>query len=286
MIYSMTAFSRNEIIQNNHSIIWQLKSVNHKYLEISIHLPDHIKYLEQIISKKIKKCVFRGKIDCTLYIYCIEKDQNYILINKILINQLLKLILKIKNTIDFGIINFIDLLKWPGVIIKKNINDIQDTLILSHFESTLNKLSEFRLIEGIELKKIIEKKLFNIKFEIKKLHTNLIIYSKEYRKKLKNKINAIDIKYDPNRLEQEIAIIISKTDINEELDRISIHIKRLFNILNKERLVGLKLNFILQEVMRESNTITSKAININIIESAIEIKMLTEQIREQVQNIE
>uniref|UniRef100_A0A1B0C1Q5 DUF1732 domain-containing protein n=1 Tax=Glossina palpalis gambiensis TaxID=67801 RepID=A0A1B0C1Q5_9MUSC len=203
----MTAFSRNEIIQNNHSIIWQLKSVNHKYLEISIHLPDHIKYLEQIISKKIKKCVFR------------------------------------------------DLLKWPGVIIKKNINDIQDTLILSHFESTLNKLSEFRLIE-------------------------------EYRKKLKNKINAIDIKYDPNRLEQEIAIIISKTDINEELDRISIHIKRLFNILNKERLVGLKLNFILQEVMRESNTITSKAININIIESAIEIKMLTEQIREQVQNIE
>ncbi|KAI9575790.1 hypothetical protein GQX74_015784 [Glossina fuscipes] len=188
----MTAFSRNEIIQNNHSIIWQLKSVNHKYLEISIHLPDHIKYLEQIISKKIKKCVFR------------------------------------------------DLLKWPGVIIKKNINDIQDTLILSHFESTLNKLSEFRLIE-------------------------------EYRKKLKNKINAIDIKYDPNRLEQEIAIIISKTDINEELD---------------QRLVGLKLNFILQEVMRESNTITSKAININIIESAIEIKMLTEQIREQVQNIE
>ncbi|AFA41476.1 YicC family protein [Wigglesworthia glossinidia endosymbiont of Glossina morsitans morsitans (Yale colony)] len=286
MIYSMTAFSRYEIIKNNCNIIWQLRSVNHKYLEISINLPDQIKHLEQVISKKIKKNIFRGKLDCNLYIYCIEKNQDHILINKILINQLVKLILKIKNKIDFGIINFIDLLKWPGVVIKQNVNNINEALILKHFECTLDKLLEFRLFEGEELRKIVEKKLFSINLELNKLSANLITYLKEYRKKLNNKIREINVKYDTNRLEQEIAIIISKTDINEEIDRISIHIKRFFDILNSERLVGMKLNFILQEMIRESNTIASKAININIIKSAIEIKILTEQIREQIQNIE
>lgn len=286
MIYSMTAFSRYEIIKHNCNIIWQLKSVNHKYLEISINLPDQIKHLEQAISKKIKKHIFRGKLDCNLYIHCIEKNIDHILINKVLINQLIELILKIKNKIDFGVINLLDLLKWPGVIIKQNVNNINETLILTHFECTLNKLLEFRLFEGEELKKIIEKKLFSINLELNKLNSNLTTYLKEYRKKLNNKIHEINIKYDTNRLEQEIAIIISKTDINEEIDRITIHIKRFFNILNSERLVGMKLNFILQEIIRESNTIASKAININIIKSAIEIKILTEQIREQIQNIE
>uniref|UniRef100_A0A1A9Z1C6 DUF1732 domain-containing protein n=1 Tax=Glossina pallidipes TaxID=7398 RepID=A0A1A9Z1C6_GLOPL len=121
---------------------------------------------------------------------------------------------------------------------------------------------------------------------LNKLHANLIPSLEEYRRKLNNKIHEINIKYDANKLEQEIAVIISKTDINEELDRIAIHTKRFSNILNNERPVGMKLNFILQEIIRESNTIASKAININIIKSAIEIKILTEQIREQIQNVE
>uniref|UniRef100_A0A1A9UKI8 DUF1732 domain-containing protein n=1 Tax=Glossina austeni TaxID=7395 RepID=A0A1A9UKI8_GLOAU len=145
---------------------------------------------------------------------------------------------------------------------------------------------KFRLFEGKELKKIIEEKLSSINLEIDKLNSNLVTCFKEYRKKLNNKIREINVKYDTNRLEQEIAIVISKTDINEEIDRISIHTKRLFDILNNERLIGMKSNFILQEIIRESNTITSKAININIVKSAIEIKILTEQIREQIQNIE
>jgi len=286
-MHSMTGFSRKETKYDWGIIIWEIRSINQRYLEMSIRVSDEFRILEPKIRKYIQSHINRGKIECTLILEYNNSNYNNIYIKEKLINNIIKKIesLKIKNIATN--VNLIDLLNWPGVLNnnKKNLNTITEKVLIS-LKETMNELINSRKNEGLALKKLIKNRLLLMQTEIKEIKKNIPNSLILERKKLLLKFKQLKIEVDYHRFEQELLIIVQKMDIHEEIDRIDTHIKEIFIVLTKKEPIGRRLDFILQEVNREANTLTSKSISSNITTSAIEIKVLIEQIREQVQNIE
>ncbi|WP_232501622.1 YicC/YloC family endoribonuclease [Candidatus Tachikawaea gelatinosa] len=283
----MTAYARYEKKNKWGDVLWELRSVNQRYLEININLPEILRNLEENILKKIRQRLSRGKIDCTLHFEKKKFMKNDFIINKKLIRNITKLIDSIVLKNHPGIINLIEILKWPGVISVKKFKINQfNSEILENFDTTLDNLIHQREREGAILKTIIEKKLKSMLTEIKKIFKNIPIVIEFQRNRLLKKMKEIPINNDFHRFEQELLMMLCRMDISEELDRIKIHTKEIFNILNDKKIVGRRLEFMIQELNRESNTLASKSINENITASAIELKILIEQVREQIQNIE
>ena len=289
MICSMTGYARIELKKNWGKAILEIRSVNQRYLEINIRMPEEFRELEFVIRRHIRSNLNRGKIEC-----CLKFEDNYnteekIILNKYLIRKILNTIQWMKVHINEGNVNFLDILKWPGVIEVKrdNFDNIKKEIVIL-LKSTIKKLIEVRMHEGIILKKIIERRLILIKNEIKKIKIKLPTVLILYREKLFFKLKESQIIIDKTRFEQEVLLLIQKIDISEELDRIEIHIKDTNTIINNTNSepIGRRLDFIMQELNRETNTLASKSINSYITAATIEIKVLIEQIREQIQNIE
>ncbi|WP_263970818.1 YicC/YloC family endoribonuclease [Blochmannia endosymbiont of Colobopsis nipponica] len=286
----MTAFARH-IIQNKWgSAAWEIRSVNQRYLEINIILPEQFSELKEIIYKNIKTHLTRGRIECILQSNMDLDNVNILDINKKMLNQLTCIIKKIKKKNGEGEIDIIKILNWPGILIKKkknlNNNNIQSEL-LKCFHSVLGDFINNRKREGAAIKEIIEQKLSIIKIELNNIKDKIPTILIEKRKQLLKKIEEIKFHVDVNRTEQELFIFAQKSDISEEIDLLNLYLKETENILKKEKgAIGRKLDFMMQELNRETNTVTSKSSNIYITKSAIEIKTLIEQIREQAQNIE
>ncbi|AKC60168.1 YicC/YloC family endoribonuclease [Blochmannia endosymbiont of Polyrhachis (Hedomyrma) turneri] len=290
MIRSMTAFIKEEIQHENFTGSWEIRSVNQRYLEIHIYLPEHFRNLETKIRTLIINTpnITRGRIECKLHIYTYyENEQNTINLNNTLIKNLIESIKKIHYKKNINKIDPIKILSWPGVIIHKKINnEINYPIIIGSCKTALCKLITLRELEGSALKPIIEHKLSKIQTEInniKKELPNSILYQKQ---KILKKITDINITIDNKRFEEEILLYTQRIDIAEEIDRIEIHIKNTISTLLSEQVIGRKLDFIMQELYKETNTISAKSTNIKIIQSSIEIKILIDQIREQIQNIE
>ncbi|XBC43353.1 MAG: YicC/YloC family endoribonuclease [Buchnera aphidicola (Meitanaphis flavogallis)] len=287
MIYSMTGYAKEKINKKWGSAIFEIRSFNHRYLEINLRLSEEFRELEPLIRQCIRSNLSRGKIECSLQFESNKYIISHRSINISLIKQLIKYIKYIKLNIPDGIINIIDLLNWPGVINLKNDNVNNIFFELSKlFQKTIKQLLKFRKNEGINLKKLIAEKLFFIKNNVSDIRNNITQIVKWQKKRILEKIEELKIDIDPNRLNQELFFIIQKTDISEELDRIDIHVLKTISILENNEPIGRKLDFIMQELNREVNTLSSKSSNFDIHSSVIEIKVLIEQIREQSQNIE
>ncbi|CAL4318037.1 YicC/YloC family endoribonuclease [Buchnera aphidicola] len=289
MIRSMTGYARTELKKNWGKAIWEIRSVNQRYLEIHIRMSEEFRELEFAVRQYIRSNLDRGKIECYLKFEGGYKKEEKIILNKNLIKKILNTIQWLKLHINEGNINFLDILKWPGVIeIKRDNLDEIKTEIFSSLKFTIKKLIEVRVHEGILLKKIIKERLDLIKYEIKKIKIQLPKVLKLYKEKLFLKLKESQIFIDKTRFEQEVLLLIQKIDISEELDRIIIHITETNSIINNTEYepMGRRLDFIMQELNRETNTLASKSINSYITAATIEIKVLIEQIREQIQNIE
>ncbi|XBC38220.1 MAG: YicC/YloC family endoribonuclease [Buchnera aphidicola (Floraphis choui)] len=287
MIYSMTGYAKEKINKIWGSAIFEIRSFNHRYLEISFRLSEEFRELEPLFYQYIRSNLNRGKVECYLQF----KSNKYITssksININLIKKLIKYIKYIKLNIPDGVINIIDLLNWPGVINKENNNINKISSELSElFQKTIKQLLKFRKIEGTNLKKVIENKLFFIQYNIKIIRNNITKVITYQKKRILEKVKELKINIDQSRLNQELFFIIQKTDISEELDRIDIHILKALSTLENKKPIGRKLDFIMQELNREVNTLSSKSSNFDIHSSVIEIKVLIEQIREQSQNVE
>ncbi|XBC42327.1 MAG: YicC/YloC family endoribonuclease [Buchnera aphidicola (Meitanaphis elongallis)] len=283
----MTGYAKEKINRAWGSAIFEIRSFNHRYLEINLRLSEEFRELEPWIRQHIRSNLNRGKIECNLQFesnkYAIPNKS----INTTLVKQLVKHIKYIKLNVPNGIINIIDLLNWPGVINSKNDNiDQISSELPGLLKKTIKRLLNFRKNEGINLKKLIETKLFFIQNNVKTIKNNITQIIKWQKQKISDKIEELKIDIDPNRLNQELFFIIQKTDISEELDRIEIHVLKTFSILENKEPIGRKLDFIMQELNREINTLSSKSSHFDIHSSVIEIKVLIEQIREQSQNIE
>ena len=288
MISSMTAYARKEINQSWGTASWELRSVNQRYLETYIRMPEQFRSLEPIIRERLRGRLTRGKIECNLRFELDPASQHQELsLNEDLARQVLSAVNWIKTEYKSGDVNPIDVLRWPGVLSAKEQNlDSISQEILALLDEAINELIAVREREGQVLRDLIIQRLDSITTEVEKIRQWMPQILEWQKERLQNKLAEANIEFDKSRLEQEIVLMAQRIDVAEELDRLMTHVKETYAILKKNEAVGRRLDFMMQEFNRESNTIASKSINADVTASAIELKVLIEQIREQVQNIE
>lgn len=296
-IKSMTAFARH-VEQSDSSdstwanITWELKSVNHRYLDISIRLPEKLRYLENDLRARLRQSLARGKVELTLRVeeqanetLAVEVDENLVrALNEA--REKIELILVASKPVAAA-----DVMKWPGVIRAKALDfEKLEQPVQASFEHLLNSFIESRAREGEALEQMIQQRLDKIDGFIKIFRKNLPETLANHRAKLQTRLMQILDKQreqvDQDRLEQELVLFAQKIDIEEELDRLEAHVKEVKRILDEGGAVGRQLDFLMQELNREANTTGSKSANAEQSQAVVDLKVLIEQMREQIQNIE
>ncbi len=287
MIRSMTAYARREIKGEWGSASWELRSVNQRYLETYFRMPEQFRSLEPVVRERIRNRLTRGKVECNLRFEPDPRARTSLLLNEELAKQLVQAANWVKLQSDEGEINPVDILRWPGVMAAEEQDlDAIAAEILAALDGTLDDFVVARETEGQALKSLIEQRLDAVSREVAKVRAQLPDIIKWQRERLVTKLEEAQVQLENNRLEQELVLMAQRLDVAEELDRLDAHVKETYNILKKKEAVGRRLDFMMQEFNRESNTLASKSINADITNSAIELKVLIEQMREQIQNIE
>ena len=286
MIYSMTAFARLEVKKDWGDAVWEIRSVNQRYLENFFRLPEQFRGLENTLREKLRQSLTRGKIECSLRIET-KKTNAELNLNKELANQVIQSLQWIKSQAGEGEINLTDVLRYPGVVEaqEQDLDSISQDL-LTAFDDLLTDFIAMRGREGEKLNDIIQQRLDAITVEADKVRSQMPAVLQWQRERLLQRFEDAQINLDPQRVEQEMILLAQRVDVAEELDRLQMHVKETTNILKKGGAVGRKLDFMMQELNRESNTLASKSINADITASAVELKVLIEQMREQIQNLE
>ena len=282
MIKSMTAFAR----VSSGPINWEIKSVNHRFLDLSFRIPENIKTIEKKLISKLQSNFSRGKFECSLKI-----DENTYLPKLTLNKALLRKINELKNEVktETGIENsgdILSVLRWPDMIeFERDSQNLQNEAIDS-FTNAIEEIKGMREIEGREISKILKTKLSEIEGLTKQIRKEVPKIQEAMEMKLRSKLEELKIQVDPGRYEQELVFLIQKMDIQEEIDRLEAHTKEVARNIDLSEPVGRKLDFLMQELNREANTISSKSHALFTSSSAVDLKVLIEQMREQIQNIE
>ena len=287
MIYSMTAFARLEVKKDWGDAVWEIRSVNQRYLENFFRLPEQFRGLENTLREKLRQSLTRGKIECSLRIETKKQTNAELNLNKELANQVIQSLQWIKSQAGEGEINLTDVLRYPGVVEaqEQDLDAISQDL-LTAFDDLLTDFIAMRGREGEKLNDIIQQRLDAITVEADKVRSQMPAVLQWQRERLLQRFEDAQVNLDPQRVEQEMILLAQRVDVAEELDRLQMHVKETTNILKKGGAVGRKLDFMMQELNRESNTLASKSINADITASAVELKVLIEQMREQIQNLE
>ena len=287
MIYSMTAFARLEVKKDWGDAVWEIRSVNQRYLENFFRLPEQFRGLENTLREKLRQSLTRGKIECSLRIETKKQTNAELNLNKELANQVIQSLQWIKAQAGEGEINLTDVLRYPGVVEaqEQDLDAISQDL-LTAFDDLLTDFIAMRGREGEKLNDIIQQRLDAIAVEADKVRSQMPAVLQWQRERLLQRFEDAQVNLDPQRVEQEMILLAQRIDVAEELDRLQMHVKETTNILKKGGAVGRKLDFMMQELNRESNTLASKSINADITASAVELKVLIEQMREQIQNLE
>jgi uncharacterized protein (TIGR00255 family) len=287
MIRSMTAFAREEQQTTWGQICWELRSVNHRYLDISTRLPDDFRRLEVTVRERIQQHLKRGKIDCTFYFQA-NKNNGQWQINQTLAKQLWEAMQQINAmTGNTSPPNASEILRWPGIVESNTINveEISET-VLQHFDTALLQLVAHREREGTQLAALIEQRCDAITIEVEKIRHELPVILQTQRERLQTRLAEL-VELDSERLEQEMLISAQKMDVAEELERLETHLVEIRQTLKRDnQAAGRRLDFLVQELHREANTLGAKSNHINTSRCAVELKVLIEQMREQTQNIE
>jgi len=283
----MTAFSRIDVNSEFGSLIFELKSVNHRFIEINFKIPELFKKLELQMRDLLKEALVRGKVECSIII-----NENTVLsetkIDQAQLEKYLDLMQKIKSKVgEPDKISITDVLNLPGVLNQKPVESSGlEKFCLEGFKETIKKLKEFREIEGKKLKKDITEKIKFIEVHLESLEKELPRLLDLNRKRLEKRISDLAVQIDRDRLDQEMVLLANRSDIDEEIVRLRSHSSEVIRLLDTDNAIGRKLDFLMQEMNREANTIGSKSLSEFTSKVAIELKVLIEQIREQVQNIE
>lgn len=288
MTQSMTAFARVSQPFAEHSLCWEIRSVNHRYLDISFRMPEAWRFLENDLRALVREKLARGKIECLLKSPDKLTTPQTIKINETLIAALVSAGNKLASEQQLqNDLCVSTLLNWPDVIqiVQPDMEQFSEQ-VLSLFNQTLTQLQIARETEGNELKRHICNRLLSLQTEIKKAQALVIESTPQIRDKLTTRLENLQIDMDKARIEQEIALILTKMDVSEELDRLALHVQEVGKTLKNVEAVGRRLDFLMQELNREANTLSSKSDSVALTQSAVEMKVLIEQMREQIQNIE
>ncbi len=288
MIASMTGFARHDTEAEGQSLVWELRSVNHRYLDLRIQIPDSLRALEADIRAMLQRSLGRGKVDAALRVERPEEDPA-IRFDPARAKALITTIREIDQMMVNGArVSALDILTWPGIIQRDTPFDVEPlrTSVLQGLKAAIADLSAMREAEGDVLRRALESRLDLFEGLLQELRGRRAAIVEEQRERLRARVAELDLTLDPQRLEQEIALLAQRLDVDEELDRLDGHIAAMREILGREEPVGRRLDFLMQEFNREANTIGSKSHDLETTRVAMEMKVLTEQMREQVQNIE
>lgn len=286
MTASMTAFARRETHQAWGSLSWEIRSVNQRYLEPSFRLPETLRDLEPVLRNELRQALSRGKLDITLKFYPAE-DNAQLEVNTVLLDQLITAADQIYNRTPAASLDPLRLLQWPGVMqSKKADEEAVKTTALELFQQTLTDLKAHREREGAELAKLIEERLAQISQHLVSAQNYLPEALEAWRTNLLERAQKLQVELDSARLEQEVVMLAQKQDVMEELDRLTTHTKEVRRALTSQQPIGRRLDFLMQEMNREANTLGSKAISMEMTQVSVDLKVLIEQVREQIQNIE
>jgi uncharacterized protein (TIGR00255 family) len=288
MIQSMTAFARSQSQGKSASIVCELRSINHRYLEMSMRLPDVLHELEVHLRERIRHHIKRGKIECSLRYQSNEAAGIEIVINTALVEKLCEATKTIAGILkNPAPTNPMDILRWPGVlqVEELDLDGIQND-VLQLVERTLENLVEARCREGEQLKELFIQRLDGMKLELAKVRERIPTILTGQRERLLARFSDASLQFDTSRLEQELVLLAQKIDITEEIDRLETHITEVYRILKHGGAMGRRLDFLMQELNREANTLGSKSVDAATTRASVELKVLIEQMREQVQNVE
>lgn len=283
----MTAFARRELKAEWGTAVWEIRSVNQRFLETYFRLPEQFKSMEPVLRERFRKSLQRGKVECALRFVANDAAVGQLSLNEDLAKQLMQAADWVQSQGQSNGVNPVDILRWPGVIAAEeaDMDSIQGD-ILNEFDLTLKDFIAARATEGSNLKTLIEQRLDGIQVEVDNVTGYMPEIIQWQRDKIQNRFEEAKIELDAARVEQEMVMLAQKVDVAEELDRLVSHISETRKILNKGGAVGRRLDFMMQEFNRESNTLGSKSINTDTTQSAVELKVLIEQMREQIANIE
>lgn len=288
MTSSMTAFARKQGDFPWGTLVWEIRSVNHRYLEPAFRLPEQFRPVETALRELLRNTLSRGKIEAQLKFLPGTSGDGEIPVNETLVAQLGQAIDKVVSlTNTTATASPLEILKWPGVIREQEQESkIMEEASLSLFKDALALLREHRQREGAELKTAVESRLTAIEGIVNDIRNSLPDILATQKNRLEEQISELETEVEPGRLEQELVLIMQKADIGEEIDRLEAHVKETRHILSRKEPIGRRLDFLMQELNREANTICSKAVVTETTLNAVELKVLIEQMREQVQNIE
>jgi uncharacterized protein (TIGR00255 family) len=284
---SMTAFARNTIDFPWGSVTCELRSVNHRFLETSFRLPETLREIEMPLREIARKKLTRGKVDCSVQMAfnnsdaAINADLN-------LAKRYIDIAEQIADQIDQPApISPLDIMRWPGILKDQHIEpESLHKAAIETFSATVDQLLQGRHREGDKLADIIEQRLVGIESQVKIVRANLPDILAHQRTRLEEKMVDMKTQLDEGRLEQEMVIIANRSDVDEELDRLEVHIAEIRRVLQSSDSIGRRLDFLMQELNREANTLGSKSIAGVTTQASVELKVLIEQMREQIQNLE
>ena len=288
MLNSMTGFAREVAELPFGTLTCELRAVNHRYLDVQFRLPEELRPKEVELRRQIAAAVKRGKVECSLHLRRAFHASDELKLDQQLVRQISARVAELSDLLpETRALDPIDVLRWPGVVQEPEIDT--EPLFTSTSEllaATLSALGEMRSNEGGRIADMLESRcaeILDIAASVKKRMPEVM---DTVRSKQRERIDNLNIDADPARLETELALIAQKLDIDEELDRLVSHVCEIRAVLGKGEPVGRRLDFLMQELNREANTLGSKSSDTETTKAAVDLKVLIEQMREQIQNVE
>ena len=288
MLHSMTGFARESVETGIGTLTWEIRAVNHRYLDVQFKVPEDLRPKEQFFRQQASAVLGRGKVECSLYFRRAVHHENEMQVDKGLVeligHRISELTSKLPNV---AAVNPIEILRWPGVVLQTEIDTEplfeQATALL---DKALGAIDTMRASEGARIAEMLETRCGDIEAIAASVRVRMPEVLAATRSKQNERIEKLDVEADPARLEVELALIAQKIDVDEELDRLQSHLAEIRDALNDDKPVGRRLDFLMQELNREANTLGSKSADAETTKAAVDLKVLIEQMREQIQNVE
>jgi uncharacterized protein (TIGR00255 family) len=288
MLRSMTAFARQEARADWGAALWELRSVNHRYLDIVVRLPEELRALETKVREQVAARLRRGKVEGFLRFQAMPGLGTAIEVNSELAEQLAHASREIDQMLyNPAPVHSLDVLRWPGVVGTPSLDlEVTGTAVLAVLGRALDEMVQTRSREGEKIAAFLAERLDKVPPLLASVRERLPAVIQGMRDKLHARLAELKAEVDEQRLEQEIVIFAQKVDVAEELDRVEAHVAEVRRVLGQDQPVGRRLDFLMQELNREANTLSSKSADAETTRVAVELKVIIEQMREQVQNVE
>ena len=288
MLNSMTGFARETADTPFGTLTCEIRAVNHRYLDIQFRLPEELRAKEITLRNRIGDTLKRGKVECGLHLKRRSASDSELTLNRDLVGQLAARVDEIRTQLpDTASLDPVDILRWPGVVTEPEIDTepLYDEA-MTVLDRALTAMAEMRASEGRRIGDMIESRLGEVLDIAASVRERMPDVLDAVRAKQRERIEKLDVEADPARLETELALIAQKLDVDEEVDRLESHVSEVRKALESDEPTGRRLDFLMQELNREANTLGSKSADTETTKAAVDLKVLIEQMREQIQNVE